>query len=209
MSATINSRILNPSTSVRKLMDSVSRPGLSDEIVAYDCGHCERSVAGILVARISSSSIQWLLCPSCGKGSVRHRNTILPSPLSIPKVDGLPPDISQAYDEARNSFSVKAYTGCEILCRKILMSVAVNKGAKKNQTFESYVDYLKNNGYITVSLKDMADTIRKNGNESTHEIRQPDSERSEYTLEFTAQVLRSVYEIAAKFSKYQTSQTST
>ena len=88
------------------------------------------------------------------------------------------------------------------------MNVAVDKGAAEGDSFEHYVDYLKNSGHITASLKDMTDTIRQNGNKSTHKIGQPDPERSKYTLEFTAQVLRSVYEIEAQFSKYQNRQTS-
>ena len=150
----------------------------------------------------------WLLCPSCGHGSVQHGNTILPSLLSIPQVEGLTSDICQVYGEARKSFAVEAYTGCELLCRKILMSVAVNRGAAEDKRFEHYVDYLKDKGHITASLKDMADIIRKNGNQSTHKIGQPDPERAEYTLKFTAQVLRSIYEIEDQFSKYQNNQAS-
>ena len=98
--------------------------------------------------------------------------------------------------------------GCELLCRKILMSVAVDRGDADGKSFEHYVDYLKDNGHITASLKDMTDIIRRNGNQSTHKIGQPDPERAEYTLEFTAQVLRSIYEIESQFSKYQGSQAS-
>ena len=103
---------------------------------------------------------------------------------------------------------MEAYTGCELLCRKILMNVAVDRGAAEDKSFEHYVDYLKDNGHITTSLKDMTDIIRRNGNQSTHKIGQPDPERAEYTIEFTAQILRSIYEVESQFSKYQDSQTS-
>ena len=128
--------------------------------------------------------------------------------LLVPQVEGLPSDICQVYDEARKSFAVEAYTGCELLCRKILMSVAVDRGAAEDKRFEHYVDYLKDNGHITASLKDMTDIIRRNGNQSTHKIGQTDPKQAEYTLNFTAQVLRSIYEIESQFSKYKNNQTS-
>ena len=196
----------NPPVSVAHLIGSVHRSDIGRIIQDYTCGHCERSVGGLVIAEIGERRIRWLLCPSCGNGSVQHDDTILPSLLSIPQVEGLPSDICQVYDEARKSFAVEAYTGCELLCRKILMSVAVDRGAAEDKSFEHYVDYLKDNGHITASLKDMADIIRRNGNQSTHKIGQPDPERAEYTVEFTAQVLRSIYEIESQFSKYQGSQ---
>ena len=198
----------NSPVSVERLIGSVHRPDIGRTIQDYTCGHCERSVGGLVIAHTTKLHLQWLLCPSCGHGSVQHGNTILPSLLSVPQVEGLPSDICQVYDEARKSFAVKAYTGCELLCRKILMSVAVDRGDADGKSFEHYVDYLKDNGHITASLKGMAGIIRRNGNQSTHKIGQPDPERAEYTLEFTAQVLRSIYEIESQFSKYQDSQTS-
>ena len=87
------------------------------------------------------------------------------------------------------------------------MGVAVDRRAAEGNSFEYYVDYLKDNGHITESLKGMADIIRKNGNQSTHKIGQPDPKRAEHTLKFTTQVLRSIYEIEAQFSKYQSNQT--
>ena len=195
-----------PPVSAQRLINSIHTPSIGVIIQDYTCGHCERSVGGLVIAGIGERQIQWLLCPSCGRGSVQHDDTILPSLLSIPQVEGLPSDICQVYDEARKSFAVEAYTGCELLCRKILMSVAVDRGAAEDKSFEHYVDYLKDNGHITASLKDMADIIRRNGNQSTHKIGQPDPERAEYTLKFTAQVLRSIYEIKSQFSKYQGNQ---
>ena len=198
----------NSPVSVGRLIESVHIPDIGRTIQDYTCGHCERSVGGLVIAGIGERQILWLLCPSCGHGSVQHGNTILPPLLSVPQVEGLPSDICQVYDEARKSFAVEAYTGCELLCRKILMGVAVDRGAAEDKSFEHYVDYLKDNGHITASLKGMADIIRKNGNQSAHKIGKPDPKRAEHTLKFTAQVLRSIYEIESQFSKYQNNQAS-
>ncbi len=106
---------------------------------------------------------------------------------------GLPDIISVIYDEARASFGARAYTGCEILCRKILMNAAVDKGAEQNMRFVEYVDHLNDNYCVTQSLKDMAATIKDNGNDAAHEINQPDRERAEHTLKFTRRILDIIY----------------
>lgn len=133
------------------------------------------------------------MCPQCGRGSVQNDDVILPPPQIFDDIGGLPDDISGLYDEARTSFGVQAYTGCEMLCRKILMNAAVDKEAKKNLKFVQYVDYLNSNYCVTQSLKDMAKAIKDNGNEATHEINPSGQERAEYTLKFTRRILDIMY----------------
>jgi hypothetical protein len=41
-------------------------------------------------------------------------------------VDFLPPEIEMAWNEARNAYSVAAFTASEMMCRKILMHIAVD-----------------------------------------------------------------------------------
>ena len=100
------------------------------------------------------------------------------------------------YAEARKSISSESYTACVLVCRKILMNVAVGKGAPKGDTFTRYIDYLVQTGYITVTMKEWVDKIRDNGNDATHEIPPPDSEKAGTTLEFTVLLLKNVYETA-------------
>jgi len=44
--------------------------------------------------------------------------------------------------------SVNAYTASVLCCRKLLMNLAVSKGAKEGENFFKYVDYLATKGYI-------------------------------------------------------------
>ena len=169
----------------------------------YVCGHCGTTVTGWIVSQTGDKyQRRWLLCPHCGRGSVQNDDTILPPPQTFGNIDGLPDGIDGLYDEARASFGAQAYTGCEMLCRKILMNVAVNKGAEKNKRFVEYVDYLDSHGYITPSLKDMATIVKDNGNDAAHEVDPPDRERAEYTLEFTRSMLYIVYGMKHKLDKY-------
>ncbi len=112
--------------------------------------------------------------------------------------------IDTAYEEARVCFSNKAYTACDIFCRKILMNIAINKGADQNKHFKYYVDYLVTAGHITSDMKSWIDKIRKAGNDATHELASSDETSSEIILVFTVQLLKIIYEMAHKAKNTKT-----
>jgi hypothetical protein len=98
--------------------------------------------------------------------------------------------------------SAGAFTACELVCRKILMHVAVEKGAKEGASFSSYLKHLEGAGYVTPPMKKWVGLIRAHGNESTHRLPAPDQNRAESTLMFTAELLRLVYEMESLAEKY-------
>jgi hypothetical protein len=98
--------------------------------------------------------------------------------------------------------SVTAFTACELICRKILMHIAVEKGAKEGETFASYLTHLETQGYVTPPMKSWVDLIRQHGNKATHKIESPDKGRAESTLMFTAELLRLTYEMDYLARKY-------
>ena len=168
----------------------------------YMCGHCGTTVRGYVVNHVNPYARWWMLCPECGRGSVKNDGIILPTPPSFAAIDGLPDGICALYDEARASFDVQAYTGCEILCRKILMAAAVDKDAEENKQFAYYVGYLDDNGYVTPPLKKMAEVIRENGNKAAHEIVLPDQGRAKSTLVFTRRILDTMYGAEYEIGEY-------
>src|SRR6266545_6845086 len=105
------------------------------------CGYCGRDVGAEIVAdsagdavasrdyKPNPNAILWLRCPSCGQGSVRRSNPIGIVPGTSPgrSLKNLPADVDRARAEARSAHSVTAYTAAEIMCRKILMHLAVDK----------------------------------------------------------------------------------
>ena len=163
----------------------------------YTCGHCNTTVAGIIVSVYSNSlgSVRWVLCTNCGYGSVVNDNKLYPGTLFGPIIEGLPENVEEAYHEAKSCMSLNAYTACELLCRKILMHVAVEKGAKEGEPFSEYLSYLEEKGYITPPMKKWVDLIRQHGNKATHRLESPNKERAESTLMFTTELLRLVYEM--------------
>jgi uncharacterized protein DUF4145 len=165
----------------------------------FRCGHCGSDVSGAVVAYAGNAgggATQWLLCPVCHEGSVHiGGDRVYPGVAYGPDIEGLPADVKEAYGEARRCLSINADTASEVMCRKILMHVAVDKGAKEGKTFAHYIDYLKDKGYVTPPMLGWVDLIREHGNESNHRLSPPERRRAEGTLQFTAQLLRSVYEM--------------
>ena len=171
----------------------------------HKCGHCGKEVAGIVVQRNDDMFAQWLACPSCKRGSVSNNGHVVPEPLLGYDIEGLPELIKNAYLEARKSFSSESYTACELMCRKILMNIAVQKEALEGETFAYYIDYMIKEGYVTGPMKPWVKQIKDNGNEATHTINAPDYERAKTTFEFTALLLQIVYETAYRMKPDSTS----
>lgn len=173
---------------------------------SYVCGHCGQHTSGAIVAEIDLGLgvVKWLECTNCARGSVLNPDRIVyPSSKFGPDLDGLPSEVASAYLEARTCFSVAAYTSCELICRKILMHTAVEKGASEGKSFSEYLTYLESKGYITPPMKGWVDLIRQHGNKAAHLIENPDISRAESTLMFTAELLRLVYEMEHLSTKYQ------
>ena len=90
---------------------------------------------------------------------------------------------------------MNAFTSSVLACRKILMHVAVDKGAKEGESFQFYVNYLDEEGYIPREGKAWIDEIRNKGNVATHEIILINKEDAEEILKFTELLLIMNYEL--------------
>ncbi len=116
-------------------------------------------------------------------------------------VDHVPTNIAELYNEARRCMSVSAFTSSVLACRKLLMNVAVQLGAKENQNFFAYVEYLATNGYVPPTGRAWVDHIRLRGNEATHEIEMMSREDAERLLSFAEMLLKIIYEFPGKLPK--------
>ena len=165
-----------------------------DSYQKFVCGFCGKPGTGVVVAfyKIDDKKInKWLMCPYCDHGSVlSHNGNIYPVGLLGESLKGLPDPIDD-----RRCLSANCFIATEMLCRKILMHVACEKGADEGKTFEYYIDYLEKKGFITPPIKKWVEIIREQGNEATHRLQKSDSMRSNGILTFTAQLLRIIYEM--------------
>lgn len=109
---------------------------------------------------------------------------------------GVPEDVEAAWSEARGAYTAAAYTASEIMCRKILMHVAVDVAdSQPGKTFVQYVDDLDSSGYITRGLRPVIDQIRQRGNVANHELPASSQENAMQTLSIVEHLLHSIYEL--------------
>jgi hypothetical protein len=108
------------------------------------CAGCRRDVNADVVAgwkanegaiwRGAASATLWLRCPQCNEGSVKVKSgEVYPVAPAGRPVQNLPEDVAQAWREAGLAHSAGAYTASEMMCRKILMHVAVDRAGSKPQ----------------------------------------------------------------------------
>jgi hypothetical protein len=102
------------------------------------------------------------------------------------------------YNELRNAFSVNAFTATILCCRKLLMHIAVSKGADPGKNFIEYVEYLSSKNYIPPESKDWVDHIREKGNEANHEIVIMEEEDAKDLISFTEMLLKIIYDFPAR-----------
>jgi hypothetical protein len=145
---------------------------------------------------VPGQQVYFVICPYCGQGTVIDSwRRQYPGVKIGDDVQGLPGVIKSLYEEVRACFSVGAFTAAELLCRKILMNVACDKGDKEGKEFVEYVDFLESLGYIGAPMKDWVDKIRKYPNLAAHKIASSPPERALDTFEFMAHLLITIYEM--------------
>jgi len=131
-------------------------------------------------------------------------------PASAPRrsIDTIPDGhkaIKTVYDEARACHAAGAHTATVMLCRKILMNLAVehagstaggeddngNKG--HGDSFEKCVSSLIAAGHIHPNWQDLAHDVRKAGNEATHHVEPKEPEHADNILRLVEYILMFVY----------------
>lgn len=175
---------------------------------AYTCWSCDRDIASNL-GYVSSSNVSSALnryiyiCPYCKSPSFfnEHRAQY-PSATTGSPVEHLSEEVDIAYNEARRSYAASAYTSSALMCRKILMNVAVERGAEQNKTFKYYVDWLTKHHYVPPNSEGWIDHIRNKGNDATHEIPPITQEDAQELISFCEMVLKFIYEFPARAAKH-------
>ena len=171
----------------------------------YTCSSCGNRVSSSCGYRHSDSKRYISICPKCEHPTYFGAGKQTPAPLPGNEVNSVPEKINSIYEEARVCTGVGAFTSAVLACRKLLMHIAVDKGAPEEKRFASYVEYLNDRNYITPDGRGWVDYIRQKGNEATHEILLMKQEDAEDLVSFTEMLLKFVYEFPAKIRSTQTS----
>ncbi|BDX45645.1 hypothetical protein L6E_00590 [Enterococcus hirae] len=169
----------------------------------FVCGYCNRHTSSISGLPLLKSDMGMLyqhdkngiyICTHCQLPSFFFDNEQMPGNKFGNPVSGISDELSNLYDEARNSYSVGAYTGAVLLCRKLLMNIAVELGAETGKKFIEYVNYLDENHYISRNSKSWVDKIRTTGNEATHETVIKSKDDATTLIKFCEMIMKTNFE---------------
>lgn len=170
----------------------------------FRCGYCGSLIATVTGFLKQDQSGHIYICPHCDQPTYFDRSGT-PTP-GVPfgnYVEHLPAEIESLYAEARRCASVSAYTATVLLCRKLLMNIAVFLKAREGESFISYVEYLATNGYVPPNGQAWVDYIRKKGNEAAHEIVVMKPRDAEKIISFLEMLLKFIFEFPSKISAPQ------
>lgn len=176
---------------------------------SWRCGYCDDRVSstkGLKLGKNKDGSGNQIggvyICTQCGGPSFfAPSGKIYPSIAFGRSVMAVPDDLNALYEEARRCTSQNCHTGAVLLCRKILMNIAVTQGAEEGLRFVEYVNYLAEAGYIPPNGRHWVDHIRKKGNEATHELPHMESKDAEELISFTEMLLKLIFEFPQLIDK--------
>ena len=171
----------------------------------YTCGHCSTSLASErgwwARPKASGGPIcgSIYICHKCGQPTFFDQfGRQFPGVVFGDAVADIPEKtVEQLYNEARTTTSTGAYTAAVLCCRKLLMHIAVSKGAAAGDTFINYVQFLADKNFIPPDAKDWVDHIRKKGNEANHEISIMNKDDAEELLTFCEMLLKVIFQFPA------------
>jgi hypothetical protein len=168
----------------------------------YLCGYCGDIVAATKGYGTDDApggrNAHVCICPSCTKPTYIHFSERVPAATPGNLVKSLPPDVDALYIEARRAAGIGAHTASVLACRKLLMNIAVSKGAAVGQPFIVYIEHLAKGGYVPPDGREWVDHIRTTGNEATHEIRVMTESESTELISFAEMLLKFVFEFPAR-----------
>jgi hypothetical protein len=169
------------------------------------CGHLVASRFGVDFGLFEDGSGQDRVgcgvraCTNCGYPSfIDGEGEVTPAVPYGEGVANAPEQLSVLYQEARDCISVGANHAAVMVCRKLLMHVAVERGAKENESYRVYVDYLVEQHLVPPETDAWVDEIRQIGNDANHEIFEIDAGQARSAVDFAAMLLKLLYDFPAR-----------
>ncbi len=170
----------------------------------FICGECGSPVQGRVVAdllRKDGDMTLWCLCPCEGASVIleRNGNVIRQSPVALQftAAPDWPTTLKQLYEEAAKSHAANAHTAAAMVCRKVLMVCACEKGAKDGLTFTQYVDHITKNVLTFPAAQNAIDAIRGIGNDANHQVAMVNQADAERAMRIVTYMLNTIYSFPA------------
>ncbi len=169
----------------------------------FKCGYCGQSLASnVGYSNGANYSQKIYICHFCSQPTHFYDDRQTPGPIFGENIKGInDQSIANLYDEARRCMSCNSFTAAVICCRKLLMNIAVAKGATEGMKFIEYVEFLSTNNYVPPDGKEWVDHIRDKGNEANHEIKIMIREDAEDLITFIGMLLKFIFEFPERIKK--------
>ena len=175
---------------------------------SYNCAHCGNIVSSHIGYKVEASCRNRegsllrkngaiYICPHCKNPTLIFDGRQYPGIPEVKPVKHLPTAIQEVYEEARTCMSHCCFTAAVMICRKIIMNVAVENGAEENMKFIQYVDFIDKEGLFPKKCRPALDRIKNKGNEANHEIEQITKEDASLVMSMAYQMLVYIYEMPA------------
>ena len=176
---------------------------------AFKCGYCGENISSEKGYNTQDGYNLIYICHYCTNPTYFSKDgKQYPGVAFGSKVENVPENIDKLYNEARQSTSALAFTASVMTSRKLLMNIAVEKGAKEGLSFKEYIEHLDSQHYIPPDGKEWVNLIPQKGNEANHEIKIMKKEDAEELISFIEMLLKFVYEFPGKIKSKQDSQVS-
>lgn len=161
----------------------------------YTCGYCGNVVTS-LAGYFENGGFRRkiYICPRCEGPTTFVGEDLEPGVVTGSEVLNYPEDLARLYKEARSCMAAAANTGAVLCARKLLMNIAVSKGAEKGNRFTSYIDFLTDGGHVPPESRDLVKRIRDKGHEAPHEIMETSRADAADLINFSEMLLRSTFD---------------
>lgn len=158
----------------------------------YICGYCGdvvTSLTGFYEDRLPRRRIY--ICPHCEGpttfvGDCPDAGFVAPDVLA-----NYTEDVAALYREACNCMAAKADIGAVLCARKLVMNIAISKGADKGTSFLSCIDFLVDRGLVPSDCQEQVQRIRDKCEEADHDISELSRSDASDLLSFAQALLNS------------------
>lgn len=163
----------------------------------FVCGYCGKDVSSSRGYSDSAGAARIYICHRCSRPTFVLGPVQVPGPLSAAEIEHLPPAVEGLWGEARRGSTVRVWTLVVMACRKMLMNVAVDQGAREGLKYSAYVEWIAKNK-LAPGNEDWVERIRDNGGEANHEIQASSEDDARDLMDFLEHLLRTVYEFPVR-----------
>lgn len=170
----------------------------------FSCGHCGADTGPSRRYHTGAYGDEkpafiWI-CPICNRPTfiLGAKVEQVPGPMVGRTVTGITDTkVEKLYDEARKALASGAPSAAVLVCRKLLMHIAVEQGAEEDKGFTYYATYLSDQHIVGAPFAGVVAHIKDQGNKENHELEVSSPDEATGLLKLVEFVLASIYELPA------------